>query len=273
MNRTVKKVLRRPFKVILNLLSKIDLREGELDDVEIISRNLLIDHRKLTYGDQKGQVDFFINHVMNYEKSGLNKTGYFVDLACADGVTFNNTLFLERWLGWNGILFEPNPHYLNAIKERRNSPLVTKCVSEKSGEVLRFRIDNGMFGGIISNDTDNNALIRGDELKNAEIIEVETTTLEKELDEHDAPTTIDFLSLDIEGAEFLALKNFNFKKYKFRFAAIERPTPELDLLMHDNGYRQVQHSLFDVFYVHEDYLSEINWAPNTYFAFTPRKNW
>lgn len=57
-------------------------------------------NRKYTYGDQKGQVDFLINNVLNYEKNGLMENGFFVDLACADGVTINNTYFLEEYLGF-----------------------------------------------------------------------------------------------------------------------------------------------------------------------------
>ncbi len=66
-------------------------------------------HTKYTFGDQKGQVDYLVNNVLNYEKNGLLIDDYyFIDLACADGVTINNTYFLEKFLNWDGLLFEPN---------------------------------------------------------------------------------------------------------------------------------------------------------------------
>jgi hypothetical protein len=45
------------------------------------NENLLMDHLKYTYGDQKGQVDYLINNIFNYEKFGLKKNVFFVDLA------------------------------------------------------------------------------------------------------------------------------------------------------------------------------------------------
>lgn len=167
---------------------------------------LLEPHRSWTYGDQKGQVDFLVNYVLDYEKNGLPKGGYFVDLACADGVHVNNTYFLEKWLGWSGLLFEPNPGFWPKIDTHRTSPLVKEAVSDKAGQTIKFRIDNGMLGGIVAEDTDNNPTVRGDEMSTAEIIDIKTTTLTAELDRVGAPTEIDFLSLDIEGAEMLAVR-------------------------------------------------------------------
>jgi hypothetical protein len=35
--------------------------------------------------------------------------GTFVDLGCYDGVTYSNTWYFERKLGWSGVCVEPNP--------------------------------------------------------------------------------------------------------------------------------------------------------------------
>ena len=94
---------------------------------------------KATYGDQKGQVRFLINNVFNYQKNGLKRDGFFVDLACADGVYLNNTLFLEKYLQWRGVLFEPNYNYHAQIKKCRTSKLVTACVSDQADKLIKFR--------------------------------------------------------------------------------------------------------------------------------------
>jgi len=237
------------------------------------NKRALNEHIKYTYGDQKGQIDYLINNVFNYEKFGLKKDGFFVDLACADGVTINNTYFLEKHLGWSGLLFEPNPGYASSIKAHRTSPLITACVTDVAAETVRFRIDNGMLGGIVSDDTDNSESVRGEQLKHAEIIELNTTTLIVELDNINAPKLIDFLSLDIEGAEWIALRNFDFSKYRFVCMAIERPNELLDILLDEHGYRQVAHLRYDVLYVHCEFLKDVNFNPNVKFAFTPRKAW
>ena len=51
-----------------------------------------------------------------------------------------------------------------------------------------------------------------------------------------APSTIDYLSLDIEGAELDALKAFDFAKYRFLVLTIERPVAALRALLRQNGY-------------------------------------
>ena len=65
-----------------------------------------------------------------------------MDLACADGVEINNTYFLEKYLGWRGILFEPNPDFHQSIENNRKSPLVKLCVSDEVGVEVDFRMDN-----------------------------------------------------------------------------------------------------------------------------------
>lgn len=268
-------ILKNKIRNIINKIRNTLTRNSKPESNNLDQENnmLLSEHIKLTYGDQKGQVNYLINNVFNYEKNGLKKEGFFVDLACADGMTINNSFFLESFLGWNGILFEPNPIYKNKIQKFRKSKLITDCVTDRVGEKVSFRIDNEMLGGIISKETDNNERIRGNELKKAKIIEIKTTTLENELDKIGAPKLIDFLSLDIEGAEWLALKSFPFDKYKFRCMAIERPNKKLDLLLDHHGYRQATHLKYDVIYVHKEYLEEVNFNPNIKFAFTPNKNW
>ena len=171
---------------------------------------------------QKGQDKWVIDTIFNY-KTG----GYFVDLAATDGVTINNTLLLERKLNWDGICIEPNPKYYDKLKKNRNCN-VTDVVVDKANDIeIKFRIDNGELGGIVDIDTDNNEKYRGNQLKNATILNLKTKTLEYVLDKFNAPKVIDYLSLDVEGAEERILRNFPFNKYTFLAMTIERPTPEL----------------------------------------------
>ena len=102
---------------------------------------------------------------------------------------------------------------------------------------------------------------------------METTTLERELERYSAPEVIEFLSLDIEGAEYLAMKNFPFNRYKFMCACIERPTPELDFLLGKNGYVQLSHISYDVIYGHRDFIKQVNMRLKFLFAITPKKKW
>ena len=103
------------FIKMLKMIARVFRSQAKKPD--LTNKMSLLENIKSTFGDQKGQVDFLINNVFDYEKKGLAKSGFFVDLGCADGITINNTYFLERYLGWNGILFEPNPAYKNNIQK------------------------------------------------------------------------------------------------------------------------------------------------------------
>lgn len=228
---------------------------------------------RTVFGDQKAQVGYLLNYIFNYEKNGLKRDAFFVDLAAADGVLHSNTHFLESHLGWKGLLIEANPKYVEALKLNRSSRIVQACVYDEVGLPITFRIDNGFLGGIVSDATDNSREVRGKEMPGGEFLNLVSTTLEQILIDENAPRLIDFLSLDVEGAEFMILRNFDFDKYVFRAMAIERPSPKLDCLLDEKGYVQLAHLHEDVMYCHRDFLGEVNLSPTFLFSLTKRKDW
>lgn len=207
---------------------------------------------------QKGQIRFVLENVFNYPKNGLKRDGFFVDLAAGHPTNFSNTFFLEKKLNWKGILIEVNPFFLELLKEKRKNIIVEAAIFSESNISLDFRVDNFEFGGIVGKGFDNNFKTRGQQIKSDTLLKVKTKTLEEVLDANNAPAIMDYLSLDIEGAEWEALKNFNFNKYKWRSLTIEKPNLELDLLLDKNGYIQICHSYFDTFYIHKDFIEEAN---------------
>ena len=219
---------------------------------------------------QKGQDEWVIDTIFKYKTDG-----YFVDLAASDGIKINNTLLLERQLNWNGICIEPNPQYYKKLKKNRSCNITDIVVDKDNDTEINFRIDNGELGGIVDNDTDNNEKYRGDQLKKAKILKLKTKTLEYILDYFHAPKIIDYLSLDVEGAEERILSNFPFDKYTFLTMTIERPTPELEKILFDNDYIFVMKSKKkknDTFYVHKSIpnFEQINKEP---YSPTARKDW
>lgn len=63
-----------------------------------------------------------------------------------------------------------------------------------------------------------------------------TAPLLEVLEVFNVPKTIDYLSLDVEGAEFLIMQNFPFDKYTVRLMTVERPKKRLRSLLEKNGY-------------------------------------
>lgn len=228
----------------------------------------------MQFVSQKGQDKWVIHDIFHYKKNG-----YFVDLAASDGVTINNTLLLEKELGWNGVCIEPNPAFFNKLQNSRNCIVKSDVIDKVNGSIVQFRTDNGELGGIVDSDTDNNHKIRGRQLKNAIILNLQTKTLESLLDEVNAPKVIDYLSLDIEGAEERVLLGFPFHKYTFLALTIERPTKPLENVLFQNGYVFVRKSrnasgkeTFDSFYLHKS-IPNFDNIPKEPYSPTPKKNW
>ena len=53
---------------------------------------------------------------------------------------------------------------------------------------------------------------------------------------HDAPAEIDYLSLDVEGAEDAVMHQFPFDQYRFRVITVEEPSEALTSTLLANGY-------------------------------------
>lgn len=196
---------------------------------------------------QKGQDRWVIEEALPNRRGG-----FFVDLAATDGVSINNTFVLERELGWKGIAIEPNAQYFSQLQANRHCACIQACIDQVAHEVIFLA--NGELGGIVDNDTDNTPRLRMQLINEWKIAgklnSVQTQTLAQVLDENNAPSVIDFFSFDVEGAETRILRTFPFDRYRFLALTIERPTPELNKLLFQNGYLFVKNYSMDSFYVH-----------------------
>lgn len=218
------------------------------------------------YKSQKGQDSWVIDEVLNKKKNG-----FFIDLAAADGVSESNTYVLEKKFNWRGICIEPNPIFFATLKKKRDCICEEVAINDNE-EIVQFRIDNGQLGGIVAEDTDNNKLVRGEQLKSATIIDIKTTTLISILDKHNAPKIIDYLSLDVEGSEEKIISSFDFNAYQFNCITVERPTPIVNEILFRNNYEFVKNSRYDTFYVHSDIKKNYKIKCDA-FEQIPPKNW
>jgi len=223
----------------------------------------------MKYYSQKEQDKWVIEEVFHGKRGG-----YFLDLAATDGIYLNNTFALETQYGWNGVCIEPNPFFFQRLNVNRQCARINKCIDEKPGEVEFVLFSE--LGGIIADDTDNNMAIRGKPIEDARskgaVIRLATVTLASMLDEVNAPSTIDFFSFDVEGAETRILRSFPFEKYRFLSLTVERPTAELNEILFSHGYKFVKNLSFDSFYVHES-VEGVRQIKREPFAQVPPKDW
>jgi FkbM family methyltransferase len=191
---------------------------------------------------------------------GDKRDGYFVEIGVGDGRALSNTHMLEKTYGWRGLLAEPNPAFQDRIRAQRTAVLDTRAVYATSGQTLDFSAFG--VGGELSGLTQD--LRPRADAAEEKTIQVETVSLMDLLDQHNAPTTIDYLSVDTEGSEFEILKTLDTRRYLPLTLTVEhnfdvRTLAALKALLEPMGYRQVlaEFSRFDVWYVHESIAPQI----------------
>ena len=184
---------------------------------------------------------------------GFKRDGYFVEFGATNGVGLSNTHILEKSFGWRGILAEPAKCWHSQLKANRSAIIETRCVWSVSGAVLKFNeVDDPELSTIeqfSSGDLHQKARESG------KSYEVQTVSLNDMLEQHQAPSDMDYLSIDTEGSEFEILQKLDFNKYRFRVITCEHNyTPmreEIFNLLSRHGYvrKFTELSRFDDWYV------------------------
>ena len=132
-------------------------------------------------------------------------------------------------LGWDGICIEPNPSYHAGYKNRR-----CKLVGEVAGSPARniSFVMAGSGGGVVGAQFKNKKAG-----KTSEVVTMCTVPLVDILRKYNAPRVIDYLSLDVEGAESTVLDaTFPFDEYRFLTMTIEQPKRDLTARLKAAGY-------------------------------------
>jgi len=158
-----------------------------------------------------------IRHFFNDQRDG-----FFVDVGAGDCCTESTTYYLASRLGWTGISIDANasvgPEY--AVK-RKGTKFLSFFVSDTSDEMADYFFVP-QVPGISSGDPTHAKKFDFVAKKNLAIEEqkIRTVTLNKVLEANQV-ARIDFLSMDIEGAELAALNGFDIEKYKPRLVCVE----------------------------------------------------
>jgi FkbM family methyltransferase len=136
------------------------------------------------------------------DSNGL-RGGYFVEIGAYDGVTHSNTLTLEREFGWKGTLVEANPILFPSVQLLR--PLcrcLNVAVGPWSSQGRGFYM-NEQWGGLV--DWMPEDWLEEARKRKAQRTSVPMQTLAEMLE---GVPHVDYLSLDIEGAEIAVLKAY-----------------------------------------------------------------
>lgn len=195
---------------------------------------------------QSGQ-DRVVDRLLN------NKTGgIFVDVGGYDGVDGSNTLFFELFRQWSGILVEASVTQLEKARAVRRCPCLGCAVAGEEGQATFLEVTTGytqMSGVLETYAPIRLNHVRSNPSHSENLYTLEKHTLARILDDQGL-TTVDYLSLDVEGGELQVLQSFPFERFQVELWSIENNAQggEIPALMRAHGYTIVEYAGVDDIY-------------------------
>lgn len=254
LKRTIKSSLRQLGVGITSAqaLDRMMLNASATHDIELLltlpheQAPQLLDHLRLSKSQLRQ--DLFV-----LAQLGFKRDGFFVEFGATNGIDLSNTYLLEQHFGWKGILAEPAQCWHHDLQSNRKSTIDKRCVWTQSGQTLTFNeVSTAELSTIESfSGKDDHKASRQD----GKSYLVQTISLNDLLSEHQAPATMDYLSIDTEGSEYDILSHLDFNRYRFRVITCEHNFTPMRTKIHDlltsHGYRRVHElvSKFDDWYV------------------------
>jgi FkbM family methyltransferase len=231
-------------------------------------------HRSVSSDREAAFVDYCIAHHRRSKSQifqdllvlfllGEKRNGFFVEFGATNGISLSNSYLLETAYGWRGILAEPARIWHKALKHNRRAIIDTRCVWACTGETVEF---TEAFSSELSTidqfaGRDSHAAARA----GGAHYRVATISLNDLLASHNAPRSIDYLSIDTEGSEYAILKNFDFSAFEIGIVTVEHNYAAPDRgniasLMRARGFEQIfaDYSLFDDWYVQKKLLMSLS---------------
>jgi FkbM family methyltransferase len=183
----------------------------------------------------------------------FKRNGFFVEFGATNGVSLSNSHMMEKYFGWKGILAEPGRNWHQDLKSNRTAIIDTRCVWSQTGDTLQFEQYTDPELSTLRDFKDSD--FQKESRKLQDTYTVETVSLGDLLQQHNAPRTIDYLSIDTEGSELQILEGFDFRSHSFSIITCEHnhaPNREkIYKLLTSHGYiRKFESiSMFDDWYV------------------------
>jgi FkbM family methyltransferase len=227
------------------------------------------------YQSQMGQ-DMFLNRWF-FKNRG---PGFFVDVGAFDGVLGSNTSYFEKHLQWRGIAFEPNPSAFEVLRATRSCRLIQGCAYHHDGEVpflalsereqrkgAKSRVPSSLLS-MIFDSRHGGAMLSGipqhmDQLQWVEWIrkpmklnQILTTVLCHRIDtvlKDSGVKIVDYLSIDVEGAELEVLRGIDFEWVQVNIIGVEHTHTfsEVYDLLTTSGFEYQGLLFFDEIFVHK----------------------
>jgi len=153
---------------------------------------------------------------------GAQSNGFYIDIGAGHPV-YDNVSFAFYLRGWTGITVEPNP-WLAQLSEavRPLDVQIQSLIGEKPGTATYHLVED--YHGL-STTIERHAQAALSELgKRSKAMSMPVRTLQSLCEQYD-PATIDFLKIDVEGAEREVLAGNDWRRFRPKIVVAEAVTP------------------------------------------------
>lgn len=196
-------------------------------------------------------IDFVVSYFQGM------KNGTFVDVGAYDGVTWSNSLALEKYFEWKGICIEPLQEVYTKLIETRNSICINSAISDFDGEEQFVKISGyaEMLSGVTSSMNKSHLDRIESEISkfggDKKILNVKVESLKNILN-RESISKIDYLSIDVECGELNVLKGIEWDSVDIRLISCEvnqySDGSGIDKYLLEKGYKRLQRVCGDEFY-------------------------
>ena len=217
-------------------------------------------------------MDRFLSHSQHaddyiaWQLLGKKNTGLVIEVGAFDGIHLSNSFSFSQ-LGWKSVCIEPNPEiYSYLIKNRPNSVNINKAIvgDDKIKEIDFFSEEIGVLSGCNYDEEDIKKRYknRGLAYKPLKKIKVKASTLNSILFDLELKhTSIDLLSIDVEGFELEVLKGLNLTQYEVKLFIIEANNSDakVEILNYFKFYPDYKHigdNVQNLFILNKNILSK-----------------
>lgn len=189
------------------------------------------------------------------------KNGFFVDVGAHNGKSINNTLYFEENNNWTGICIEPIAKIYDELKLNRPECININCAIDMKDGKSDFILNDGyseMISGLKTyydsrhfDRLDNEIKVYGG---NTNTVEVETMKLSTIFDKYNVKK-VEYLSIDVEGAELSVIQSIDFDKVFIDVIGFENNYDDVSKTIREylenKGYILVAFPCMDAFMIHQ----------------------
>lgn len=205
----------------------------------VLRRRLVSSYATVSYA-QHGE-DIIIAELL---RDVGDRPGFYVDVGAYHPQQFSNT-YAFYCRGWRGLNIDAMPGSMVAFRQMRSRDInVEAAVSTRRGKINYYIFEQGALNGFSPTPTVRDS--QGREHRAISTVEVQAVPLAELLSEHvPSGQDIDFMSVDVEGADYDVLFSNDWKRFRprvilaeqigFRLSDPVKVSPVASLL-HDHGY-------------------------------------